>query len=240
MFTKKNFKEQRIELGRLRTKFQYETKYLVEYLSFTSDLTEKKNQQLSDQIFSDSESDPEAEAILQQLFEKEKDALLSYYHNSGIVLVYTVFESVLSDLCNEVKEFTGAGFSNNCLSGGNLIGKSKLYLELVSELPFDLIQGEWARIGQFQNLRNIIVHQNSCFVGSQQSVDKQKHRVSNNFHAIKISEVYQRFYILDDALVVEFVDLIKRFISKVIDYLESVDFLIEHKESNVNLECVPF
>lgn len=240
MFTKKISKEQNLDLSNLKTKFKYETKYLSEYLSFTSELTEKKNQQLSDQMFEDSQADPESESLIQQLFEKEKDALLSYYHHSAIVLVYTIFESTMADLCNEVKTFIKADFSHNCLTGGNLIEKSKTYLQLTSGLPFDLIEGEWGRIGQFQKLRNMIVHQNSCFTGKSTSIEKQKKQIENNFHSIKISDDYEKFYILDDKLIHEFICLIKDFVVKVMNYLESVVFLVEDTKTEATIENVPF
>ncbi|ELP8110025.1 hypothetical protein QTU68_004475, partial [Vibrio vulnificus] len=182
----------------------------------------------------------EAEAILQGLFEKEKDALLSYYHHSAIVLVYTIFESMLADVCSEVHRFAKAGFTHNCLSGGNLIAKSKTYLELTTNMPFGLIQGEWARIGQFQKLRNMIVHQNSCFSGSKSSMEDQKNKIRNNFNSIKVSEAYNRFYILDDVLVYEFISLVKAFVNKIIEYLESVVFMVEKANTEPDMTDIPF
>jgi len=237
---KKNYEEKQIPLADLKTKFHYELKYLAEYLSFTNDLTQKKDAQISQLMSDDYEENIEAEAILQGLYEKEKDALLSYYHHSAIVLVYTIFESMLADICSEVHRFAKAGFTHNCLSGGNLIGKSKTYLELTSDMPFSLIEGEWARIGQFQKLRNMIVHQNSCFSGNEKSIKDQQKKIKNNFNTIKISEAYNRFYILDDVLIHEFIALVKVFVDKVIDHLESVIFMVERTTEKPNMNYVPF
>ncbi|MFD2168385.1 hypothetical protein ACFSJY_19180 [Thalassotalea euphylliae] len=241
MYTKKaNYEEKQLELNDLRTKFDYELKYLTEYLSFTNDLEHKKNEQLTQLMSEDAAENEDAEAILQSIFEKEKDALLSYYHHSAIVLIYTIFESILADVCSEVQRFARAGFTHNCLVSGSLIGKSKTYLELTTDLPFELIQGEWAKIGQFQKLRNMIVHQNSCFSGSEAKVNNQKDQIRNNFNSIKISDTYNRFYILDDSLVSEFIELIKTFISKIIEYLESVVFMVERPNITIDMEDLPF
>ncbi|EGQ8075474.1 hypothetical protein ACCH70_004240 [Vibrio vulnificus] len=241
MYTKKiNHEEKQLELANMKTKFHYELKYLSEYLSFTGELTQKKDEQLSQLMVRDCEENEEAEAILQGLFEKEKDALLSYYHHSAIVLVYTIFESMLADVCSEVHRFAKAGFTHNCLSGGNLIAKSKTYLELTTNMPFGLIQGEWARIGQFQKLRNMIVHQNSCFSGSKSSMEDQKNKIRNNFNSIKVSEAYNRFYILDDVLVYEFISLVKAFVNKIIEYLESVVFMVEKANTEPDMTDIPF
>jgi len=241
MFTKRNdLIEKKIDLTNLRTKFDYEIKYLREYLTFTSDLTEKKSEQLADVLYEFTESDPDNEAIIQSLFEREKYSLLSYYHHSAIVLIYSVLETILADICDTICDEMHSKLSHNSLSGGNLISKSKEYLQITTSLEFTLIEGEWARIGQFQVLRNIIVHQHSSFVGSIKEIVNQKAKIKNNFPSIKINDEHNRFYIIQDTLVNEFLTLVDQLISKVVNHVESMLFLIEKPKIAIPDDDIPF
>lgn len=227
MFTKReNLEDKKLDLEHLSKKFQYEIKYLSQYLSFTQELADRKGEELMDEMYSDTESNPENESIIQQIFENERKSLLSYYHHSAIVLIYSVLESILSDICYEVKSITLAKFSHNDLSSGNLIKKSKDYLEYTSGLNFSLIEGEWGKIGQFQKLRNMIVHQNSSFTGSVESIDNQKKIIKNNFPKIEIS-LDDKFYILSNELVIEFINLINAFILKIFSHIKSITYQTE-------------
>lgn len=222
MYTKhENFEDKKLNTEHLSKKFLYEIKYLEEYLTFTQELTDKKNTQLSEKMYKDTELDPENENIIQEIFDNERKVLLSYYHHSSIVLIYSVLESILSDICNEVKKISFAKFSHEDLSGGNLIKKTKDYLEITSGLDFSQISGDWAEIGKFQNLRNVIVHQNSCFTGDESSIQKQQNRIINNFPSIEIAEATNRFYILDTTILIRFIQLVKNFTLKIFNHVQS-------------------
>lgn len=241
MFTKrKDLVEKKIDLANLRTKFDYEIKYLHEYLTFTSDLTEKKSEQLADALYKFTESDPDNENMIQSLFEREKYSLLSYYHHSAIVLIYSVLETILADICDTVCNEMHSKLSHNSLSGGNLISKSREYLQITTSLEFTLIEGEWARIGQFQMLRNVIVHQHSSFVGSIKEIDNQKNKIKNNFPSIKINDEHNRFYVIQDALVNEFLNLVERLICKIVNHVESMLFLVEKNKIVIPDDDIPF
>ncbi|MEH0835404.1 hypothetical protein [Pectobacterium cacticida] len=228
MYTKhENFEDKKLNIEHLSKKFQYEIKYLEEYISFTEDLANIKNTQLIEKMYTDTELAPENESIIQHIFENERKYLLSYYYHSSIVLIYSVLEGILSDICDEVKKITLAKFSHADLSGGNLIKKTKNYLEITSDLDFSLISGEWAEIGKFQNLRNIIVHQNSNFTGNAPSIEKQKKSISNNFPDIEISEDGNRFYILDNKLLLRFIFLVKAFVLKIFSHIQSITYQIK-------------
>ena len=230
MFTKRNkLEDKKIDIGNLIATFNYEIKYLEEYISFTNELMSKKKNKIQDNMYSDTLLDPMNDSLIQQIFENEGKYILSYYHHSAVVLIYSVLESVLSDICEEVNKITCAKFSFNDLSGGNIIKKAKYYLEITSGLDFSLISGEWAEIGKFQNLRNVIVHQNSSFTGSIDSIDKQKQKIRNNFPEIDISSSSNRFYILNDSLLKKFINLIKSFLSKLFIHVQNITFQIEIK-----------
>ncbi|MEI7222998.1 hypothetical protein [Pectobacterium carotovorum] len=228
MYTKhENFQDKKLNTEHLSKKFLYEIKYLEEYLTFTQELADEKNTQLADKMYKDTELAPENENIIQEIFDNERKALLSYYHHSSIVLIYSVLESILSDICDEVKKISFAKFSHKDLSGGNLIKKTKDYLEITSGLDFSKISGDWAEIGKFQNLRNVIVHQNSCFTGDESSIQKQKNKIINNFPSIEISEATNKFYILDTTILGKFIQLVKNFTLKIFNHVQSQIYQIK-------------
>ncbi|OXX22780.1 hypothetical protein, partial [Vibrio sp. V08_P9A1T1] len=71
-------------------------------------------------------------------------------------------------------------------------------------------------------------------------IKEQQKKIKNNFNTIKVSEAYNRFYILDDVLIHEFIALVKAFVDKVIDHLESVIFMVERTIEKPNMDDVPF
>ncbi|QDX97022.1 hypothetical protein EGD00_07865 [Pectobacterium carotovorum subsp. carotovorum] len=243
MFIKrKNLEDKKLNLDNLSKKFHHEIKYLSQYLSFTQQLSEQKNRELEEKMYLDTESHPENESIIQQLFENEIKSLLSYYNHSAIVLIYSVLESILSDICSEVKSITSSKFSLNDLSSRNLINKSKSYLEITSNLDPSLINDEWAEIGKFQKLRNMIVHQNSSFTGDNESMGKQKKIIQCNFPTIEIAEEKRKFYILNNELATKFIALINNVISKIISHIESITYQIEPNKTKISSSnnYVPF
>lgn len=225
MFTKNNEVEyKKLDIEHLMLKFKYEIKYLEGYLSFTGALVNDKRVQLEEEMYKDANLLPENESIILDLYENEGKSLLCYYHHSAIVLIYSVLETVLSDICDEVYRTTRAKFSHNDLSTGNLINKSKDYLEITSDLDFSLISGEWAEVGKYQKLRNMIVHQNSFFTKYDEKSTKQKQSIKNNFPSIEISDVSNRFYILDDKILLNFIKLVEKIIFKIFNHVKNITF----------------
>ena len=131
MFTKKeNVSEVTLQLKLLTDRFRYEVKYLREYMAFSSKSIEERAEDLGDKIYQDSLDNPEHEALLQEMFIEEQRAINSYLYHSSIVLVYTVLESTLAQICTEIKFKVKASFSFDGLSGGNIIQKAIEYLKI--------------------------------------------------------------------------------------------------------------
>lgn len=228
MFTKKaSVEELSLDIDRLKEKFKYEIKYLRQYLGFTSDSVDEKQEQLAKTIFEDSQSDPDNEAYLQDLYSKEIKAISSYYHHSSIVLIYTVLESSLSQLCHEVTEMTKSKFTHERLAGKNLIGKSIDYLQLTSSLDFTKIEGVWAKIGRYQGIRNQIVHQNSRLKKDKTgSTAAEQEKLKKLFKDIEFSSDGDRFYILDKKIVIEFLDSTEKLMNVLYQEIECKTFLV--------------
>lgn len=230
MFTKKdNTSEVSLSLTLLKDRFKYEVKYLREYMNFSSQSVEERTNKLGDRIYQDTIENPEHEALLQEMFIEEQRAISSYLYHSSIVLVYTVLESTLAQICTEVKFKVKADFSFDGLSGGNIIQKAIEYLKITIGLPFLSIEHIWPRIGQFQNLRNAIVHQNGKFSGqTAETIQKNKDKMLNMFNSLEINENETQFFIMSEQLVCEFIDKIEVLMQIVIDDIESKTYLVSN------------
>ncbi|KPZ64176.1 hypothetical protein AN392_02689 [Pseudoalteromonas sp. P1-16-1b] len=230
MFTKKeDVSEVTFNLNLLTDRFTYEIKYLREYMNFSSQSVEERTESLGDQIYQDSIDNPEHEALLQEMFLEEQRAINSYLYHSSIVLVYTVLESTLAQICTEVKFKVKADFSYDGLSGGNIIKKAVEYLKITVGLPFSSIEHIWPRIGQFQNLRNEIVHQNGKFAGKNADTIRQnKNKMLNMFNSLELNESETQFYIMSEHLVCEFIDRTEALIQTIISDIESKTYVISN------------
>ncbi|WP_261858198.1 hypothetical protein [Photobacterium sanguinicancri] len=231
MFTKKdNIEEVNLHLDLLKDRFKYEVKYLREYINFTSQSVDERTQKLGDKIYQDTLDNPEHESLLQDMFIKEQKAISSYLYHSAIVLVYTVLESTLSQICTEVKFKVRADFSYDGLSGGNIIQKAVEYLKITTSLPFSSIEHIWPRIGQYQNLRNSIVHQNGKFSGKDEgTISKNRNKMLNMFNSLELSEDEKQFYIMSDGLIREFIDKTESLIEVIVQDIESKTYLVVNK-----------
>jgi hypothetical protein len=230
MFTKKeNVSEVTLNLDLLTNRFKYEVKYLREYMNFSSQSVEERTARLGDRIYQDSIDNPEHETLLQEMFLEEQRAISSYLYHSAIVLVYTVLESTLAQICTEVKFKVKADFSYDGLSGGNTIKKAIEYLKITIGLPFSTIERIWPRIGQFQNLRNEIAHQNGKFAGKNaDTIKSNKDKMLNMFNSLELNESETQFYIMSDHLVCEFIDKTQALIEIIVSDIKSKTYVVSN------------
>jgi hypothetical protein len=227
MFTKQVEKQEtKIDLVLLKEKFHYEIKYLKEYLYFTSKSVEERTKALSNKIYEDTLKKPEHEALLQEMFIDENKSINSFLYHSTIVLIYTLLESSLSQVCSDVRGNVKSPFSFDMLHGGNIIQKTIDYLKLTADFPFASIEKIWPRIGQFQKLRNAIVHQNGKFQGKDEEGRlKNKLVMLNMFNSLELSEDESQFYIMDETIVLEFIDKIEKLMDIVYKNIESKSYV---------------
>ncbi len=198
VFTKKeNTKEISIELTLLKERFDFEMKYLKDYLTFSIESVDERTQKLADKIYEDTLANPDLEGMLQEMYEQEHKAISSYLYHSSIVLVYTVFESTLSQICTELKFSAKIPFSFEEVSGAGNIMKALSYLKMSASLPKLEVEKITPKFGKFQQLRNSIAHKNGRFSGKdQKAIDKQRTTFTNEFPCIELSPDQKQFYIM--------------------------------------------
>lgn len=229
MFTKKeNTKEISIELSLLKERFEYEIKYLREYLRFSVDSVDERTKKLADKIYEDTLKNPELEGMLQEMYEQENKAISSYLYHSSIVLVYTVFESTLAQICTELKFSAKIPFSFDEVGGGGNVMKALNYLKMSASLPKVEVEKITPKFGKFQQLRNSITHKNGRFSGKDEAaIEKQRKSFSQDFSCIELSPDQSKFYIMSSKPVEDFIELVERAIGFIVDHMKEQIFVVK-------------
>ena len=227
MFTKKdNLTEGKINLQELKTKFDLEISYLRKYFDLNKSSVKSHTDILEKKLLSDIYKNPEKESQLYQFYDEEIQLITSYYYHSSIVLVYTILENTLTQLCVHITNKTNNIFSIDFLANRDNIGKTKEYLELTTGLEFKKIEKLWPRIGMFQKLRNKIIHQNSTLKDK-----KEAGKMKNMFKDIKFSS--------DDKLIYEFIEKMEKLVDTLINDIKSKTFIIIEK-AKIDNSDLPF
>jgi len=236
MFTKKtNTTEGYVNTQEIRTNFEYEIRYLKKYFVLNNSSVESHKEELEKSLLTEIELDPTKESTLNDFYQKEIQLITSYYYHSSIVLVYTVLENALTEICSQIQIDTNNLFSVNFLASRDNIGKTKEYLELTTRLEFRKIEHIWPRIGQFQKLRNIIVHQNSTFKDANDAT-----KLRNMFRDIVISNDNKSFFISNHTLIDEFIVKMEKLVKVILEDIDSKTFEINPRETNVQIDSLPF
>jgi len=227
VFTKKdNLTEGKINLQELKTKFDLEISYLRKYFDLNKSSVKSHTDILEKKLLSDIYKNPEKESQLYQFYDEEIQLITSYYYHSSIVLVYTILENTLTQLCVHITNKTNNIFSIDFLANRDNIGKTKEYLELTTGLEFKKIEKLWPRIGMFQKLRNKIIHQNSTLKDK-----KEAGKMKNMFKDIKFSS--------DDKLIYEFIEKMEKLVDTLINDIKSKTFIIIEK-AKIDNSDLPF
>ncbi|MFA6139038.1 MAG: hypothetical protein WC667_13270 [Sulfurimonas sp.] len=233
MLRKKSQAEKTLDFDLLKKRFLLEIDYLTTYLNTLDSLKPKITSQLEDKAYNKTLENPEDESLIHDMYESEYKIINSYQYHSQLTLVYSIYESTLSDLCIQFQKETntklllinikGTGISETCLE----------YLRLVSSFKKESLSAFWPKLNNYRLIRNRIAHQNSIFSGITEEeieIDKQKF--------IKLIELLQKdrfeitnrsFFIVNNQVNHDFIDIIKSVIEIIISHLENETFLIEQE-----------
>jgi hypothetical protein len=233
MLTNKEFTTKQIAFDSYKEKIEDEKKYLKRYFSINSVKIKESNTELEDSLFAKINKNPDLESKILDEYEKSFRAINSYYYHSSIALVHTFFESYLILICHIITENTDTKFNIQLLKGSNNILLALDYLKLTTGLEKDMIDKHMPRLGKFQNLRNKIIHENSCFK-NQNDMKKLQNGFKNK---IDFDESNLRFFINSDELSIEYLNKSYLFILKIVDYLSIKEFII--KTNITNNEEIP-
>lgn len=232
MLTKQNKSELSINFDLLRERFEYEIKYLNIYLTISDKSNTIVNDELADKAFNETLKNPENESLIQDLFEREYKAINSYQYHSQLILIYGIYESTLTHLCLEFFKITKPKLSLDKIKGGNIATTCIEYLVLMSDFNKESIEVYLPKLNNYRLIRNYIAHQNSKFTGNNPTdIEKDKKKFENYISVIDKTNFDVNedcFYIINNSVNFNLVDIVKKVINKIIDNLESKIFLINN------------
>lgn len=232
MLTKKDVQDKKVDLSILSEKVEYEFKYLNTYVVHMNESITERIGILEGLVQSDFDSiiDEESDqaAIITNFYDHEISKLQSYFYHSSIVLIYTVLESSLNQICLELRTQTSSKLSLKDLAGGDIIKKSISFIKLIADVDFTGKKKLLERVSEFQKLRNDIVHRNSLIKGASKKDRENAAKIlKRQFRSLVVDEETWNFHMEDDQNITEFMEISKNFILFVINDINSKIFSLD-------------
>jgi len=236
MLTKKNnATEEKLDFSTFKQGLDFEFNYLSSYVTLMGTSVSEKVDEYEERIFSDIDSSSEGTEIDEDFYH-EASKIKSYFYNSLIVMVYTVYESTLNKICIQVNSKVKSKLDHEILKDRNVSKKFLTYLNIIADIDFQKDKASYDRICEFQSLRNQIAHSNSTVKGKNIN-DKKKNAnallvtfnrgcAENEEKNIIVNEQTWDFYVNKIDLIVEFIQVVKEYLYSLINDLESKTFIV--------------
>lgn len=232
MLTKKDKTiEKKIDLYAFKRGLSFEFDYLHNYVTLMNSSVNERVDEFESKIISSLDNSQDESSQIDEMFFNETSKIKSYFYNSLIVMVYTVYESTLNKICVELNSNVKSKLDHENLNDRNAAKKFLLYLNLIADIDYLKDKKSHDRITEFQKLRNQIAHQNSTIKGKSEQ-DKKKNAIAlkatfnRTENAIIVNEVTWDFYVDSISLVVEFIQVVRDYLFDIINMLEEKIFLI--------------
>ncbi|WP_439185882.1 hypothetical protein [Carboxylicivirga taeanensis] len=209
----------KIELNDFKKRFDHELRYLEEYFELNKKMLIKRKWELDSCLSDDILNNPELEDTFRDFYLLDYIKIPCYFYNSAIVSLYSLLENNLNSLCEIIQTETNFVIGLNDLTGSNIIDKGRRFLIKIANIDFRKVDKEWIRITDYQKLRNLIVHNNSQIKNRETDF-----KLLSRFNGIKTYSVEKDFHISDIKVISDFLALIKKFISSLIDQIEERKF----------------
>lgn len=231
-----------IDFEKVKLKLKGEILYFREYIDFNVIQLNERKKKLEDLLKLDISESPEYQNILEQIYIEEKLRLPAYFYHSTIVSLYSLLETHLNEICEIIINDIDFAFSLNELSEKNLIKKSRIILTKLANLDFDKYDKEWIYITTLQKLRNLIVHENAHL--KTQEISKDIKRLIEKNGKIDFEKSSNPFFINNERLLTDFLNIIESFLTKVLLSLGEMEFSkfekAKHKYDFLGTDDLPF
>lgn len=145
----------------------------------------------------------------------------NFFRMSTFIGQYSYFENKLSRLCEHIHEKKNYRLKASDLSGDNLIERARRYFKLVVDVELDDLNTEWTKITDYQKIRNRLVHNGSNIIAEKDKpVEQQKlYRIIKKYPLLEVTP-YGIIIISSDDFLIDFVNLQKDYLAKLIDKLD--------------------
>lgn len=184
-------------------------KYIQNFEKWFEEESIRLEMMYREKIEKHSELDPFEEDFLADEYEKIKK-FQRYFRYSVMVLIFSILEYLLEEICNVVKHFKDLSLNPGDLKGQG-IERAKNFIKKACKLPFPSDSPEWKFIQDLLKVRNCIVHANG-------KIDEYKEPKKLKDVINRISELDSDEYgyvIIKKELLPKLLDNIKELLGKV-------------------------
>ena len=173
-----------------------------------------------------SKLDPSEEDFFAEEYEKIKK-FQRYFGYSVIILIFSILEHLLEEVCNIVKRFKNLSLNPGDLKGQG-IERAKNYIKKVCKIPFPSDSPEWEFIQDLLEVRNCIVHANGK-INEYKNPEKLKD-IINRVSGLDSDEY--GYVIIKEELPLKLLDNIKELLGKVCESCFCEKYY-KHNQSNL-------
>ncbi len=150
---------------------------------------------------------------------------IEFANNGTLVNAYSFFEHQLKDICRMLNKFV-LNKKTTYRHKKRLSYAENLRNEILSitGLDFSSLKGQWLTLDNYRKVRNVIVHNGAnLFEERGKALNDQKNfALVSSFAQIKINVENGDFYIIDERLVISYLNLIDDFLTKLLDILKLI------------------
>jgi len=141
--------------------------------------------------------------------------------NKSIYLtIYSMFENEFNKLCEWCQHAEDLNLGPRDLKGRNYIGQCRSYIIKVLNVNLDNLNEQWAKIGKYQKIRNIIAHNN----GIVKQANTEIRTFVNNTQGVSIEQKTSEIQISSVKFLKELIDHLVNFLN------ETIEEIITQKE----------
>lgn len=159
----------------------------------------------------------------QEEYTKYNSIFPHFFRLSTFIGLFSYFENEVVKLSDSIQERKKYKIKPSDLIGENVIEKNYRYLKLVVGIELDNINVVWEKLRDLQKIRNRFVHNNSSIISDpSKRIEEQKiYPIVKKYPLITITE-YGIMFIDDDKFLLDFIDIQKEYISKLVDKIDPV------------------
>lgn len=223
----------KIEFQDIKAKFQIELDYFDKYLIFNETQVSNHVKEVEQSLKEDQIENPNLP--MSQMYEEELKKIPSLFYSSSILILFSILESTLNDICQKIIEESNIPISIDSYSGTNYVHKTNIFLGTFGRINFSSIDKNWNEITKFQKLRNNIIHNNSRII----EYEKKKRSFEALLRSLKIydfNENKNRFYIVNVAPVNKLKENIKSYIESILEFASIIDYVDLSYNTDINFK----
>ncbi|WP_417800755.1 hypothetical protein [Tenacibaculum sp.] len=143
-------------------------------------------------------------------------------NKSVYLTIYSMFENEFTKLCEWCQHSENLSLGPKDLKGGNYIGQCRNYIIKVLNVNLENLKEQWNKIGNYQQIRNVIAHNN----GIVKLTNKEIPKFVNKTKGISIEQKTSEIQIESIDFLIDFIDHLVGFLN------ETIEEIVNQKEKS--------